>query len=55
MRRLRGTALDPFGRAKVRRVERELIAEYEELVAEALAQLTPSATPTRSSCSSCRT
>jgi indolepyruvate ferredoxin oxidoreductase len=41
MRRLRGTKLDPFGRARVRRVERELIAEYEEMVAEALAQLTP--------------
>ncbi len=29
MRRLRGTRLDPFGPAKVRRVERELINEYE--------------------------
>jgi indolepyruvate ferredoxin oxidoreductase len=41
MRRLRGTKLDPFGRAHVRRVERELIGEYEEIVAEALARLTP--------------
>jgi len=41
MRRLRGTKLDPFGMAEVRRVERELIAEYEALVAEALALLTP--------------
>ncbi|MEA2454630.1 MAG: indolepyruvate ferredoxin oxidoreductase [Thermoleophilaceae bacterium] len=41
MRRLRGTRLDPFGRARVRRVERELIGEYEEMIAEALAQLTP--------------
>jgi indolepyruvate ferredoxin oxidoreductase len=41
MRRLRGTPLDPFGRAEVRRVERELIAEYEDLIAEALAALTP--------------
>jgi len=41
MRRLRGTKLDPFGRAEVRRVERELIAEYEAMVEDALAQLTP--------------
>src|SRR3954454_10448077 len=41
MRRLRGTRLDPFGRAEVRRVERELIDEYEGMVAEALALLTP--------------
>ena len=41
MRRLRGTRLDPFGRAEVRRVERELIGEYEEMVAEALALLEP--------------
>jgi indolepyruvate ferredoxin oxidoreductase len=41
MRRLRGTRLDPFGRAEVRRVERELIGEYEALVDEALTLLTP--------------
>ncbi|MBD0281544.1 MAG: indolepyruvate ferredoxin oxidoreductase family protein [Thermoleophilaceae bacterium] len=41
MRRLRGTALDPFGRAEVRRVERELIGEYERMVDEALSLLTP--------------
>ncbi|HEX6651645.1 MAG TPA: indolepyruvate ferredoxin oxidoreductase family protein [Thermoleophilaceae bacterium] len=41
MRRLRGTKLDPFGYAKVRRVERELIAGYETLVDEALSLLTP--------------
>ncbi len=41
MRRLRGTKLDPFGRAEVRRVERELVGEYEQLVAEALPRLTP--------------
>jgi indolepyruvate ferredoxin oxidoreductase len=41
MRRLRGTKLDPFGLAGVRRVERQLIREYEEMVAEALARLTP--------------
>jgi indolepyruvate ferredoxin oxidoreductase len=41
MRRVRGTRLDPFGRAEVRRVERELIGDYEELVTEALTLLTP--------------
>jgi indolepyruvate ferredoxin oxidoreductase len=41
MRRVRGTRLDPFGRAEVRRVERELIDEYEAMVAEALVLLTP--------------
>jgi indolepyruvate ferredoxin oxidoreductase len=41
MRRLRGSKLDVFGYAKVRRTERELIAEYESLVDEALSLLTP--------------
>jgi indolepyruvate ferredoxin oxidoreductase len=41
MRRLRGTKLDPFGHAHVRRVERELIDEYEEMIAEVLGRLTP--------------
>jgi indolepyruvate ferredoxin oxidoreductase len=41
MRRLRGTKLDPFGRAEVRRVERELIEEYEGMVEDALTALTP--------------
>jgi indolepyruvate ferredoxin oxidoreductase len=40
MRRLRGTALDPFGRAEVRRIERALISEYEQLVDEVLSGLT---------------
>ena len=40
-RRVRGTKLDPFGHAEVRRVERALIGEYEEIVGEALAKLTP--------------
>ncbi len=33
-KRLRGTALDPFGRDKVRRTERALISEYETMVEE---------------------
>jgi indolepyruvate ferredoxin oxidoreductase len=41
MRRLRGTKLDPFGRAEVRRVERELIEEYEGMAEEAMTALTP--------------
>jgi indolepyruvate ferredoxin oxidoreductase len=41
MRRLRGTALDPFGRAEVRRVERALVGEYRALVDKALADLSP--------------
>ena len=36
-KRLRGTALDPFGRAKVRRVERALPSEYLAAVDRALA------------------
>jgi indolepyruvate ferredoxin oxidoreductase len=41
-RRLRGTRLDPFGYAEIRRVERALIVEYRELVDAALQHLTPS-------------
>ncbi|MFZ1060375.1 MAG: indolepyruvate ferredoxin oxidoreductase family protein [Candidatus Rokuibacteriota bacterium] len=39
LRGLRGTALDPFGRAKVRQVERALIGEYRSLIEKALADL----------------
>jgi indolepyruvate ferredoxin oxidoreductase len=41
LRRLRGTALDLFGRTGERRRERALIAEYETLVDELLARLAP--------------
>jgi indolepyruvate ferredoxin oxidoreductase len=40
-RRLRGTGLDPFAHSEVRRVERALIGEYEELVEETLTHLGP--------------
>ncbi len=41
LRRLRGTALDPFGYAEVRRVERVLVREYRGMVEQALAGLSP--------------
>ncbi|MGW0483432.1 indolepyruvate ferredoxin oxidoreductase family protein [Nonomuraea sp. NPDC003214] len=40
-RLLRGTALDLFGYARVRRVERELVTEYRDLMRDALTRLTP--------------
>jgi indolepyruvate ferredoxin oxidoreductase len=38
---LRATPLDPFGRTEERRLERKLIADYEALLAEIMAKLTP--------------
>ena len=38
---LRGTPLDPFGRTLERRTERKLIADYEAVLEEILARLTP--------------
>ncbi len=40
MRRLRGTALDPFGYTEIRRTERALITEYREVIEKLLAGLT---------------
>jgi indolepyruvate ferredoxin oxidoreductase len=39
LRGLRGTALDVFGRTEERRMERQLIADYERTVDELLAKL----------------
>jgi indolepyruvate ferredoxin oxidoreductase len=41
MRGLRGTALDVFGYAPVRRVERQLIDEYRDLIEAVLSKLSP--------------
>ena len=40
-KRLRGTALDLFGRTQERRMERELIAQYRERIASMASVLTP--------------
>jgi indolepyruvate ferredoxin oxidoreductase len=41
LRHLRGTPFDMFGRSEERRLERRLIGEYEELIDEILARLSP--------------
>ena len=41
-KRLRGTAWDPFGYAKVRRIERRLLAHYEQMVLRSARELTSS-------------
>jgi indolepyruvate ferredoxin oxidoreductase len=41
MRGLRGTAFDVFGYAEVRRVERQLIGEYRQLIERMLTRLAP--------------
>ncbi|HUG17153.1 MAG TPA: indolepyruvate ferredoxin oxidoreductase family protein [Thermomicrobiales bacterium] len=41
MRRVRGTPLDPFGYAHLRRVERKLIADYRSRIDDELAALAP--------------
>ena len=40
-RRLRGTPLNLFGRTEVRRTERQLVAEYRDVLSELVAHLTP--------------
>ncbi|MCP5025700.1 MAG: hypothetical protein GY929_05375, partial [Actinomycetia bacterium] len=39
-KRFRGTALDPFGRAKIRKAERRLITDYEQTIGELVAKIT---------------
>jgi indolepyruvate ferredoxin oxidoreductase len=41
MKRLRGRWLDPFGHSEERRIERRLIADYEGVIEELLARLSP--------------
>ncbi len=41
LRRLRGTPFDIFARSEERRTERRLIGEYEAVIDEILARLTP--------------
>jgi indolepyruvate ferredoxin oxidoreductase len=41
MKHLRGTRLDPFGYAHIRKLERELIDEYQRLIDELISKLNP--------------
>jgi len=41
LRRVRGTALDPFSKTAERRMERALIGDYEKIVAELTSALAP--------------
>ena len=41
MRKFRGTGLDFFGRTDERKMERALIGEFEKVVAEIIARLSP--------------
>jgi indolepyruvate ferredoxin oxidoreductase len=40
-KRLRATPFDPFGRARMRRVERELVEQYRDAIDAALERLNP--------------
>ncbi|MDH6281077.1 indolepyruvate ferredoxin oxidoreductase family protein [Prescottella agglutinans] len=46
MRRVRGTKLDPFGAAGVRRTERQLVLDYRTLIDELLTELSADNLPT---------
>jgi indolepyruvate ferredoxin oxidoreductase len=41
LRRLRGTPFDLFGRSEERRIERQLITDYETMIGDVLARLSP--------------
>ncbi|MGB5758890.1 MAG: indolepyruvate ferredoxin oxidoreductase family protein [Acidimicrobiales bacterium] len=41
MKKLRGTSMDPFGRTRHRKLERELIGEYEAMIDRVTASLSP--------------